>query len=105
MRPVLLACALVIFTADAQAISRYTSTSMSCDKVQATLSREGAAIMRYTSTRVAGMPLYGRYVSDRRFCKSDETTSRVSIPAADTKSCAVRECKLIDRDYGTIFLR
>ena len=104
MRLVLLAFALVVFTADAQAISRYTSTSMSCDRVQETIRQEGAAIMRYTSTRVAGLPLYGRYVSDGRFCKSDETTKRVSIPAADTKSCSVRECELVDSD-DMIFLR
>lgn len=105
MRLILLSIALSAFASEAQAISRHTSTSMSCDQVQATIREEGAAIMRYTSTRVAGLPRYGRYVSDRSFCKLEETTRLVSIPAADTKSCSVRECELVDYDDELLLFR
>ena len=43
-------CAAVVpftlVTVDAQAINRYTSTSMTCSGVTAAINRDGAAIMR-----------------------------------------------------------
>ena len=98
MNRLLLAFGLVVTAADAHAISRYNSTSMSCAKVQATIRHDGAAIMRYTSKRTPGLPLYGRYVANRRFCDVDEYTDSVVIRAGDTDRCPVLECKRIDFD-------
>jgi hypothetical protein len=94
----LLAVAFFVFSADAHAISRYTSTSMSCERVKATIRQEGAAIMRYSSTRNPGLQLYGRFVSNGRYCSWSEAAVSTSIPASDTRSCPVRECQTVDFD-------
>jgi hypothetical protein len=105
MKMVLAALALTFIASDAFAIQRYTSTSMSCDEVRAILSRDGAALMRYKSRRVPGLQLYGRYVSNGRFCDMGEYAERVYIPTADDSSCPVRECKRIDYDDDIIIRR
>lgn len=105
MRIAPIAIGLFLLTGEANAISRYVSTSMDCAEVQATLREEGAAILRYRSTRNPSLPLYGRYVSDRRFCQMDEVTESVSIPAADTKSCTVRQCKQVEFDEPILLRR
>lgn len=94
----MLAALFVVFAADAHAISRYTSTSMSCERVKATIRQEGAAIMRYTSTRNPSLQLYGRFVSNGRYCSWGEAAMSTSIPASDTRSCPVRECQTVDFD-------
>ena len=89
MRIILLAACLLLVAAEAQAASRYDPTRMSCDRVQATIARQGAVILRYQSTRVPGLPLYDRYVRDERFCNAGEVRTRAYVPSADTRSCAV----------------
>lgn len=69
----------------------YTITNMSCANVQAAIKRNGSVILRWRSR--SGAPLYGRYVSDRRFCWSGEIVTFASVPAAD-KSCNVKKCVL-----------
>ncbi|WP_353645014.1 hypothetical protein [Mesorhizobium sp. WSM2239] len=105
MKPLLLALCFSLIAAEAQAISRYNSTSMSCAEVQARVRGEGAAILRYRSTRNPSLPLYGRYVSDRRYCNHNEVAETAFVPAADTKSCLVRECIIVDPDDFLIFRR
>jgi hypothetical protein len=92
-------CLVLAFTAclsllaeEAHAINRYTSTSMTCAKVQATISREGAAIMQHRSPRT-GLALYDRYVKNRLFCPGGQTTDWTSIPTSDQKSCRVYRCE------------
>ena len=79
----------VAFAASADPVS--TITNMSCSKVQATVQAHGSVILRWRSR--SGAALYGRYVSDRRFCWSGETITIASVPAAD-KSCNVKKCVL-----------
>jgi hypothetical protein len=98
MKKALLALGLCLISANAQAIARHDPTGMGCAEVQATLAREGAAILRYQSTRTPGLPLYDRYVSDDRFCERGEVAFPATVPAADTKSCPVRVCKVLDLD-------
>ena len=80
MKRLLLAVGLVFVVGDAYAITRYNSISMSCAKVQETILRDGAAIMRWRSAR-NGMQLYGRYVADGSFCESSTLPEWQSIPA------------------------
>ena len=65
------------FAPPAHAITRYNSTSMSCEEVRATIRRDGAAIMRYRSPRNPSLQLYGRYVRDDRFCQQEEAAETV----------------------------
>lgn len=90
-----IAACFSLLPAEAHAINRYTSTSMACSKVKATISREGAAIMRYTSPRT-GVLRYDRYVANRSFCQPGETIEWTSIPTADQKNCRVNRCKEIE---------
>jgi hypothetical protein len=87
----LLAGSIVVTASLAQADPAYTITRMSCAKVQATVQAQGSVVLHYRSKRNPGLPLYGRYVSDRRFCASGQIISFASVPAAD-KSCIVRKC-------------
>lgn len=105
MKSVLLALCLSLVALEAQAISRYNSTNMSCAEVQARVREEGAAILRYRSTRDPSLPLYGRYVSDRRFCSLEEVTETAFVPAADRRSCPVRKCVQVETDDFFIFRR
>ena len=93
---IVLAATLSLLAAEASAINRYQTTSMSCAKIKAILNNEGAAILRWQSTRNPGLPLYGRFVKSRQFCEQSEVTEYASVPAADTKSCSVRKCVTID---------
>jgi hypothetical protein len=90
MKRTALVLASMLIAADASAISRYNIEKMSCDRVQAIIESEGAAILRYRGR--TGVTLYDRYVSSRRFCQSSETTETVGVPTADSRSCPVRRC-------------
>ena len=79
---------------EAQAISRYTSTSMNCSSVKATVKSEGAVILRWTSSQ--GNPRHGRYVANRGYCDPGETAVTSYVPASDKKSCALRTCQRCD---------
>ena len=89
------AACLSLLAVEAHAINRYTSTSMTCAKVKAIISREGAAIMQHTSPRT-GMLLYDRYVKSRLFCQAGETTDRAYIPTSDLQACPVSRCEEIE---------
>lgn len=89
-----LAGCLSLQAVEAHAINRYTSTSMTCSKIKATISREGAAIMQYRSPR--GLPLYDRYVKNRQFCPGGQTTDRAYIPSQDLPACPVNRCEEIE---------
>ncbi|MGL4404470.1 MAG: hypothetical protein ACRCT6_01810, partial [Notoacmeibacter sp.] len=65
-----------------------------------TLVTNGAAILRYPSTRKPGLTLFDRYVADSRFCQIDEIGKWASVPAKDVQSCRVISCEKFDpRDY------
>ena len=93
---------LVLMASQAEAISRYNSTSMSCDRIRATVRNEGAVILRWQGR--SGAPRFGRFVADGRFCSGGERAEISYVPSADRKSCPVRECKYFDPyDDGVIF--
>ncbi len=94
-RAILLALSLSLVPAAALAISRYNSQTMTCDSIRAAINREGAAILRYSSARTPGLPLYDRYVADGSFCSYGEYAEAAWIPARDTGSCPVLVCKEI----------
>lgn len=101
----LAALGLMVASSEALAIERYNSGRMSCARVRATIDADGAAIVRYASKRTPGLQLYGRYVRNGGFCTAGEFAERVYIPASDTRSCPVRECKRIEYDDFPFILR
>lgn len=96
MKAVLLAACLSLIAAEVQAISRYETEGRPCAEIQAIVSGDGAAILRFRSLRDPSIQRYGRYVSDRRFCQHNEQAETAYVPAADTNSCPVRECIQVD---------
>jgi hypothetical protein len=101
MIKVVLFVTLLLSAMPAAAISRYTSTAMSCGDVQARIRADGAAIMQYRSTRNPNLPLYGRYVRSAAFCNRDEWAKTVYIPTADRRQCPVYECE--KQDFDSMF--
>jgi hypothetical protein len=85
-----LALAFSLLAFDAQAISRYNSQSMTCERVQATVRREGAVILSYTGRGNA--PLYDRYVAHSGFCNGTDITRITSVPTSDNSRCIVYRC-------------
>jgi len=96
MKTLLTALGLCLIAADAQAISRYDPTRMSCERVQATVAADGAVLLRYRSPRNPGLTLYDRYVASQWFCNMDEIRTRVFVPSADRDSCLVFKCMRVD---------
>lgn len=78
---------LCVFPAAAEPV--YSIARMGCSEIQATLQQSGSAVLRWRSK--GGVPLYGRYVSDRRFCWPGEVVNFATVPASD-RSCTVKKC-------------
>lgn len=83
----------IVAAANAHAISRYNSKSLTCSEARQILKDEGAVIFRYPSTRVPGLTLYDRYVASSRYCSSGEQTQWASIPTQDNSKCRVYKCR------------
>ncbi|PWK72637.1 hypothetical protein [Aminobacter sp. AP02] len=98
MRTILLAACLTLLAAEAQAESRYNTTSMSCARLQQTVRSDGAAILRWVSP-TSGVQRYDRFVRDDSFCQVAFETKLTTVPAADTKSCRVYNCKPVQRFF------
>jgi hypothetical protein len=105
MKKLLLAAAVLLVSLPANAISRYNSTTMSCDEVKGTIRQDGEAIMRYNSPRNPSLQLDGRYVRNDLFCRQSERAETVFIPSADRRSCPVYECKPFDVEDDFPILR
>jgi hypothetical protein len=85
---------IVMVSFPALAINRYNVMSMTCRAIQQTV--QLAAILRWQSTRVPGLPLYNRYVRNSGFCEPGEYAKNVYVPSKDRKNCRVRECADFD---------
>lgn len=92
MKVILAAMALTLVAGEASAVPRYQTMRMYCEDVRAVLQDEGAAILRWQSKRNPGLPLYGRYVSDGRYCELGEVSTFASVPTRDDATCPVRKC-------------
>jgi len=90
------AVALVATGFRANAISSYTSTSMTCASIKAKIQSEGAAILRWRSSQ--GNPRYDRYVANSSYCDWEKRAVIAYVPSSDRKSCAVKNCRRCDRD-------
>ena len=101
MKAVLMALGLVLLSAEAHAISRYNSTSMTCNEIKATIRDEGAVILRWRSK--SGIQRYNRFVYHGGFCSAGERAEITYVPSSDRASCPVRACRYWDPDDDVIF--
>ena len=76
----------------AEALSRYETRQLSCDRIQYILQAEGTAILRYPSSRNANIVKYDIFAAARGQCTFGGRGRLSTVPAADTKSCAVLKC-------------
>jgi|APTNR8051073442_1049403.scaffolds.fasta_scaffold45977_2 hypothetical protein len=88
--------AFLTLATQAPAESRYQTTRMSCADVQNSVRKDGSAILRWTSKRVANLPLYGRFVRNDAFCAYDEEAKPATVPTADEPACRVRRCVRVE---------
>jgi hypothetical protein len=88
--------AATVFAQPALAISRYNSTALTCDQVRQRVLNEGAVILRYPSTRVAGMTLFDRNVTRNALCDPHEYAERAYVPTRDAARCPVLSCQDYD---------
>lgn len=88
---------LTFFATDAHAITRIRADLNSCATLQRTLVEQGAAVIRWPSTRVADYFLYDRYVSPAYTCpRFNERPVRTTVPAADNPRCVVHRCERVE---------
>lgn len=92
----LLLLATLATAGEAAAISRYTSTTLTCEAARDKVLREGAVIFRHGSTRVPGMTLYDRFVRGARYCNSHEIPVRATVPTRDRDRCPMLVCRPYD---------
>lgn len=88
---VLMVCALLC-CAPAWAINQYNTNTMSCSEVQAAVQRDGQAQLRYASPDDPSQTLYDAFVANSSYCNA-RATKTTTVPARDTGSCRVRQCK------------
>lgn len=105
MKGFLVFLSFAVLATPALAISRYNSRSMSCDEAHRRIAAERAVILRYPSTRVAGMTLYDRFVSNAGMCGNREIPERFVVPTKDRPNCPVYACKPATDDDLFIFRR
>lgn len=92
MRLLAIMLPVLMLAGEASAVSRYQTMSMSCARIQAAVKADGAAILHYPAQDNPSLDRFDRYVRDRTFCSSTQKVRRASVPAGDTRSCAVNRC-------------
>lgn len=93
MRTLLAVLPMLIIATSVQAVPKYTSTRMTCDRVQATVRQHGIVVLAYPSKPKGGRMISDTYVASRRFCRPGEITDRVNVPSANRPYCPVLKCK------------
>ncbi|SMD08524.1 hypothetical protein [Rhizobium sp. RU36D] len=91
-------------TGPALAISRYQSSSLTCEGARQAIRSEGAVIIRYPSKRVGNMTLYDRYVVNSDFCDPNEYAERAYVPTSDSPRCPVLACEPKSNLDGLMFI-
>jgi hypothetical protein len=83
---------ILLIAGEAAALEQLESKKMTCEELKAALRSEGKALIRYPSSRVAGMTRYDMYVGGKQFCMRLQFVARATVPTSDTKSCVVERC-------------
>ena len=65
---------------------------MSCEDLKLRVAQAGAMIVEFQSSRVGGLTVYDRYVSNDSFCMGESVVELKYVPAGDTPNCALRRC-------------
>lgn len=90
---ILVAAGFVLFSTQAQAISRYNSKSLTCHQAHSLIARKGAVIIRYRSKRNRSLTLYDRFVANVSKCAYGERTAIKTVPTSDNSACRLLFCR------------
>lgn len=93
----------LVSASDANAVTRIRADLNTCATVQQTIVRDGSAVVRYPSTRVANYFLYDRYESPRRSCPWGERHVAHTVPTKDNPSCVVYNCEEVKPLFPDLF--
>lgn len=96
VRAATLAGLLLAPAVPAGAVTRIRADLNSCATLQQVLLREGSAVIRYPSKRVAGLFLYDLHVSPHFRCRWPEQPVATTVPAADDPRCVVHRCEEVE---------
>lgn len=100
MKRIALAICLLAVSMPAQAINRYDTSALTCQRIKEILQSEGSAVLRYPSPRNAQLTLYDVYVMNPVFCQSGEYAKAATVPSSDNKRCRVRQCVQTQSDQS-----
>ena len=81
---------LLIVSFEASAAVRYMVAGMTCSDVQASLQRDGVAVLYRQGD--AGIKLYDRFVAGPSFCGTGDMIAMERVAVADTDDCRVAKC-------------
>ena len=95
-KSILIALSLSMFSIEANAISRFNSTSMSCTAIQSRVWSEGVVLLRWRSTKTPGLPLGDRFVRDSGYCAPNRFAKTFYVPSADRKNCPLKRCERLN---------
>ena len=87
--------AVLLAATQASAVTRIRADLNTCATVQRTIDRDGSAVVRYPSTRVANYFLYDRYESPNRHCPWGEKHVAHTVPTKDNPRCVVYNCEKV----------
>ena len=88
----LVAAAFCLVAFEASALERYDIDNMTCAQIQAIVTADGKATLRYRSKRSFGLPLYDIYVNGQQACENSEVALRSGVPSTDRTYCPVYRC-------------
>ncbi len=87
--------------AESHAAGKFFASNATCERVKGLIARDGEVVLRFPSSRVAGMTLYDRYVQNDRRCESNDMTSRSSLPLPIILAASylfARRTRIVSRD-------
>ncbi|NKJ39862.1 hypothetical protein [Rhizobium sp. SG570] len=92
MKKIILFAAIGLFSTHAMAMESYNSKSLSCSTVHEKIAKEGSIVLKYPSSKVAGMNMYYRTVSNSTACLGQGAMANASVPTSDDPKCKIKTC-------------
>ncbi|MEM8749687.1 MAG: hypothetical protein AAGF28_05255 [Pseudomonadota bacterium] len=87
------ALALTMSVTAGEAVSRYDTQRMSCDRLQSALATERTAMLRFPSRRNPQLLMYDFYTDSARRCTTGGFGRMTSVPTSDRARCRVYKCE------------
>jgi hypothetical protein len=92
MKKIILLAAIGLFSTNAMAMESYNSKSLDCATVHEKVSKEGSIVLKYPSSKVPGMNMYYRTVSNSMQCLGQGGMASASVPTSDDPKCKIKTC-------------